>query len=57
MVILYFGLLWEKIVRPEFKNMNNQEIVLFGLLAIALLGLDFVIARYLISQLNKSNNR
>jgi hypothetical protein len=57
LVILYFSMIWAKIMTPEVKNMNGQESILFGLLAVLLLGLDFVIARYLIKQLNRTNDR
>jgi hypothetical protein len=55
LIILYLGLVWDKIMTPGMKNMDTKETLLFGLLAIVLVGIDFLIARFLIRQLNKRN--
>jgi hypothetical protein len=53
LVILYFVLLWDKLVTPQFKNINNKEALAFGLLAIALMIVDFFIIRRFIRLIRK----
>lgn len=45
LVIIYVGLLYDKITRPTFKNMNDGEVIWFGLLALVLATFDFLIIR------------
>ncbi len=45
LVIIYVGLLYDKITRPTFKNMNSKEAIWFGLLALVLATLDFLILK------------
>ena len=53
LVIIYVGLLYDKITRPTFKNMNDREVIWFGLLALVLATLDFLIIRRFIRALKK----
>ena len=53
LVIIYVGLLYDKITRPTFKNMNDREVIWFGLLALVLATLDFLIVRRFIRALKK----
>jgi hypothetical protein len=53
LVIIYVGLLYDKITRPTFKNMNDREVIWFGLLALVLATLDFLILRRFIRGLKK----
>lgn len=48
---IYFILLYEKIVRPQYKNMNTRETIYFGLLALVFVLLDVVIVRRFIRDL------
>jgi hypothetical protein len=57
LVIIYFGLLWDKIVRPQYKNMNTKEAIYFGLLALVFIALDILIVRRFVRQLKGSNDR
>ena len=41
----YISLLADKILRPQFKNMNNREVLYFGLIAIGLIVIDLAIVR------------
>lgn len=45
LVIVYFEMLWDKIARPQFKNINGQQVFFFGLLAIVFVILDVLIAK------------
>jgi hypothetical protein len=57
LVIIYFGALWDKIVRPQYKNMNSKQVIYFGILAIIFIVLDvFIIGRF-IRLLRRSNDR
>jgi hypothetical protein len=53
LVIIYVGLLYDKITRPTFKNMNDREVIWFGLLALVLAAVDFLIIRRFIRGLKK----
>jgi hypothetical protein len=53
LVIIYVGLLYDKITRPTFKNMNDREVIWFGLLALVLATMDFLIIRRFIRGLRK----
>jgi hypothetical protein len=55
LVIIYVGLLWEKITRPHYKNMNWEEAKYFGLIALAFAILDILIVRRLVKLLRKAN--
>ena len=55
LIFIYLGLVWGKILTPGMKNMNTNETLLFGLLAIILVAIDFLIARFIIRQLNERN--
>jgi hypothetical protein len=57
LVIIYFAALWEKIVRPEYKNMNSRQVIYFGLLAIVFIVLDILIVRRFIRLFRRSNDR
>ncbi len=54
LVIFYFGMLFEKIVHPNFKNMNGKEAFQLGLLAILFLVLDILIIRRFVRLRKKS---
>jgi hypothetical protein len=41
----YISLLVDKFLRPQFKNMNDREVVYFGLIAIGLTLIDAAIVR------------
>jgi Co/Zn/Cd efflux system component len=51
LVVAYCLLLWDKIQRPTFKNMNNQEAIWLGLLALVFVTIDFFIAKRWISKI------
>lgn len=53
LVFAYFGLLWEKIVRPQYKNMNAEQAIWGGIIAIALLGIDVMIVRRFFRKYNR----
>jgi len=53
LVVIYVGLLYEKITRPTFKNMNSSEVMWFGLLALVLTILDYLVIRRFIRGLKK----
>ncbi len=53
LVIIYIGLLYDKITRPTFKNMNDRDVIWFGLIALALAMLDFLIIRRFLRKLKK----
>lgn len=57
LVIIYFAALWDKIARPQYKNMNSREVVYFGLLAILFIVLDVLIVRRFMRLLRRSNDR
>jgi hypothetical protein len=57
LVFIYFRLLWDKIVRPQYKNMNDKEVIQFGLLALAFIVVDIFIVRRFIRLVRKSNGR
>lgn len=45
-LIGYFGLLYEKIMRPDFKNLSNEGFIFWGFIVAIVLGLDvFIISR------------
>jgi hypothetical protein len=54
LVLLYLALLWDKIVRPQYKNMNTEQAIYFGLLALVLVVLDIFIVRRFVSQLRRN---
>ena len=54
LLVAYIGLLFEKLVHPNFKNMNNKEALYLGLSAILFLILDFFIVRRFIMLRKKS---
>ena len=53
LVLIYVGLLWDKTVRPQYKNMNWEQARYFGLLALAFTILDILIARRFVKLLKK----
>jgi Co/Zn/Cd efflux system component len=53
LVIIYGFALYEKITRPAFKNMNDRELIWFGLLALVFAILDFLILRRFVRTLRK----
>ena len=53
LVIIYVGLLYDKITRPTFKNMNDREAMWYGLLALVLATFDFLLLRKFIKGLRK----
>lgn len=56
-ILAYFSAVYEKIVRPNFKNLNNKEFVWAGIIVLALITVDFLIIRRFIKSLSKGNNR
>ena len=53
LVIIYVGLLLDKITRPHYKNMNWEQARYFGLLALVFATLDILIVRRFIKLGNK----
>jgi hypothetical protein len=53
LIAMYPILLYDKITKPQFKNMNSTDVWQFGLLAIALGAIDFFIIRHLIRSYRK----
>ncbi|PTX21058.1 hypothetical protein C8N40_10227 [Pontibacter mucosus] len=49
--IAYFGLLYEKIVRPQFKKMGTADFFFWGYFVAILLALDVLIVRQFIKRL------
>ncbi|MBD1397523.1 hypothetical protein H9Q13_10125 [Pontibacter sp. JH31] len=48
--IAYFGLLYEKIVMPQFKNMGTAGFFFWGFFVAILLALDVLIVRQFIKR-------
>jgi hypothetical protein len=48
LIFLYFGLLYEKVIRPQFKNLDFEGFFLFGLVAMFLAFIDFLLVKWLI---------
>jgi len=48
LIIIYLALLWDKLARPQYKNMNDREAVYFGLLALVFVMVDVLIIRHFI---------
>lgn len=45
-LIGYFGLLYEKIIRPDFKNLSTEGFIFWGFIVAIVIGLDvFIISR------------
>ena len=57
LVIAYFALLFQKITEPHQKNMNGNEVIQFGLIAVLLAIVDFFIIRRFVKVVRKSNDR
>jgi hypothetical protein len=57
LVIIYLALLWDKVVRPQYKNMNTEQAMYFGLLALVFVVLDILIVRRFLKQLRRSSDR
>ena len=53
LVTIYLGFLYDKITRPTFKNMNDREVIWFGLFALVLTILDILIIRRFIQAFKK----
>lgn len=53
LVIVYIYALQDKITRPGLKNLNDRELIWFGLLALVLVAIDFLILRRFIRALTK----
>ncbi|AKD03505.1 Phenylalanyl-tRNA synthetase subunit alpha [Pontibacter korlensis] len=47
-IFIYFGLLHEKIVRPNFKNMGTEGFFFWGFVVLIMITLDVFIVRNLI---------
>jgi hypothetical protein len=44
---LYFGLLYETIVRPQFKNLGTEGFIFWGFIIAIMLSLDvFIVSRF-----------
>lgn len=52
-IIVYFELLYDKIVRPTFKNMNSTEAFFFGLLIGVFIIIDYFILRRFVKQIRR----
>ncbi len=52
-IILYLGLLHEKIVRPNFKNMGAEGFFFWGFIVFILIVLDGVIVHNLIRKIKR----
>jgi hypothetical protein len=52
-VAIYFGLLYDKITRPDFKNMDTEGFMWFALLVIPLMIADFFILRRFVRTLKQ----
>lgn len=55
LVSLYLGMLYDKIVSPQFKNMNTMEAIFFGALSMAFFICDVIIVKRFISLMRKGN--
>ncbi len=44
-VIVYLGLLFDKITRPSFKNLDTESFVWFGFLVVMFITADYFILR------------
>lgn len=54
LIIIYFGLLYDKITRPTFKNMDTEGFLWFGLLMGLFIIADiFILKRFIRSLRNK----
>ena len=51
--VIYFWFLYEKIKRPTFKNMDTNDFILFGVIVVAMMTVDFFILRRFIRGLKK----
>jgi MFS superfamily sulfate permease-like transporter len=40
-ILAYFSALYEKIIRPNFKNLNNKEFMWAGIIVLVLIIIDF----------------
>jgi hypothetical protein len=56
LIIIYFGLLYEKITRPTFKNMDTEGFLWFGLLMGLFITADIFILRRFIRSLRRKNS-
>jgi hypothetical protein len=57
LISAYVSAIHEKIIRPNFKNLNDREFVWGGVIVLVLLIFDFLIIRRFIKSLTKGNNR
>jgi hypothetical protein len=53
LITTYVNLLWVKIESPHLKNMNDQEAIRFGLVAVVIIIIDFFIIRRFIQSIRK----
>jgi hypothetical protein len=53
-IIVYFELLYDKITRPQFKNMNATEALFFGLIIGLFIVADFFIVRRFVDSFKKA---
>lgn len=51
LIVAYFGMLYQKIDRPDFKNLNFEGFFFLGLLAIFLIFLDYLLIKWLYKSL------
>ena len=56
LVIIYVGFLWDKMTRPDFMNINGEQVKYLGLVALVFTVLDILIVRRFIKLVNKKQN-
>jgi hypothetical protein len=55
-LVIFFGYataLYEKIIRPNFKNLNSKEFLILGIIVFALATADFFIIRKFIREIRQ----
>ncbi|GEO06993.1 hypothetical protein AAE02nite_46570 [Adhaeribacter aerolatus] len=57
LIIVYFGSLYEKIVRPEYKNLDFEGFFLLGLVVLFLLFIDVILVKRLIMRIKSKEQK
>ncbi|WP_207434070.1 hypothetical protein [Sabulibacter ruber] len=57
LIFFYVGLLYDKLVRPQFKNLGTEGFVFWGLFVAFLIIWDVVIIRWFIRQRKKNKTQ
>lgn len=53
LIFAYFGLLYDKITRPQFKNLDFDSFFLIGLFVLLLIFINYLLIKWLFKNIRK----